>query len=59
PRFMVRVDSTTSQRNDRNNVDIDREMTLLAENTLLYNALARQLSQKISLLRTVITEGRR
>jgi len=56
---VMNVDSGRINRNDGNNVDIDYEMTLLAENSVIYNALARQLSQKISLLRTVITEGRR
>lgn len=56
---VMSVDADRINRNDGNNVDIDYEMTLLAENSVMYNALARQLSQRISLLRTVITEGRR
>ncbi|MGE5484297.1 MAG: flagellar basal body rod protein FlgB [Ignavibacteriales bacterium] len=56
---VVTVNTGRTNRNDGNNVDIDYEMTVLAQNSVLYNALARQISQKISLLRTVITEGRR
>ena len=55
----VFVDQSTSLRNDGNNVDVDFEMTCLAENSILYSALARQLSSRFQLMRTVITEGRR
>lgn len=51
--------NTTSHRLDGNNVDIEQEMARLAENTLLYEAVARQLSQKLTFLRLAITEGRR
>ncbi|NPV71229.1 MAG: flagellar basal body rod protein FlgB [Firmicutes bacterium] len=56
---VVMVDGNRSQRNDGNNVDVDYEMTVLGENTIIYNAIARQLSLKLALMRTVITEGRR
>lgn len=49
----------TTQRLDGNNVDIEVEMANLAENTLLYQAVARQLSSKLSYLRMAISEGRR
>ncbi|HEY8552576.1 MAG TPA: flagellar basal body rod protein FlgB [Thermaerobacter sp.] len=49
----------TSLRNDGNNVDLDAEMARLAETGLHYQALVRQLSDRIALLRTVIAEGRR
>lgn len=55
---VLRVD-TTAQRVDGNNVDVEEEMAKLAENTLLYQAVSRRLSGKISLLRLAITEGRR
>ena len=53
--FVVQDNSTTF-RNDGNNVDIDIEMSKLAENTLHYNALSRALTSQISLLRQVIQE---
>lgn len=46
-------------RNDGNNVDIDREMALLAKNTVMYNALAQKISGDFAKLRYVISEGRR
>ncbi|MGI6683981.1 MAG: flagellar basal body rod protein FlgB [Bacillota bacterium] len=49
-------DHSTSYRNDDNNVDIDLEMTRLAENTLQYNALARIYSSHLNLLRQVVRE---
>ena len=49
----------TALRNDGNNVDLDAEMARLAETGLHYQALIRQLSDRIALLRTVIAEGRR
>ena len=59
PAGAVYRDTATSLRNDGNNVDIDAEMARLAENALHYQALVRQLSDRIALLRTVIFEGRR
>ncbi|NLK73539.1 MAG: flagellar basal body rod protein FlgB [Clostridiales bacterium] len=52
-------DTTTSMRQDGNNVDIDMENANLAANQLLYNSLIQQASKKISLLRYVISEGKR
>lgn len=45
---------TNSMRNDENNVDIDLEMTTLAETTLRYQALSQVTGMKISLLKTLI-----
>lgn len=55
---VIRVDSR-SARLDGNNVDIEEEMTRLAENALLYEAVARQMAGKFASLRAAITEGRR
>ncbi|MGE5578701.1 MAG: flagellar basal body rod protein FlgB [Bacillota bacterium] len=44
---------------DGNSVDIDREMGEVATNTLYYEAVSRQLSSYMGLLRKAITEGRR
>lgn len=48
------MDNTTSLRNDRNNVDVDREMTYVAENGLYYNSLTRAISSQLGLLRMVV-----
>lgn len=55
----INIDETTSMRTDGNNVDIDEEMTNLAANGIQYQATARQLSDRFSLLSYVITGGRR
>lgn len=55
----VERETGTAQRNDGNNVDIESEMALLAQNALWYQALARQLSLRIGLLRLAASEGRR
>lgn len=52
-------DESVSQKLDGNNVDIESEMVDMAANQLLYNALAQQVSNKISVLRYAIHEGER
>lgn len=49
----------TSLRTDENNVDIDFEMSKMAENTAYYSSLAQLTSLKFKELISVITEGRR
>jgi flagellar basal-body rod protein FlgB len=44
-------------RGDRNGVDIDREMTTLAKNSLLYKASAQIVASKFRGLKHVITGG--
>jgi flagellar basal-body rod protein FlgB len=58
-RANVQKDTKAPAREDGNNVDIDREMTALAENTLNYQALLQSLSIKGQILRTAIYEGKR
>ncbi|TGE32639.1 flagellar basal body rod protein FlgB [Desulfosporosinus sp. Sb-LF] len=48
------TDHATSIRNDGNNVDVDREMSNVAENGLYYNSLTRTISSQLGLLRMVI-----
>lgn len=55
----VVTDSRTSGRNDGNNVDIEVEMAHMSENSLWYQALVRQVSEKFERLRLAVTEGRR
>lgn len=47
-----------SLRGDGNTVDLDREMTNLAANTLRYNAGVRMLSARFKLLKDVIIGGK-
>jgi len=56
PKVVVQTES--SGRPDGNNVDIDQEMTQIAENQIWYAALTRQLSDHFSRLRMVIRDGR-
>ncbi|HOB08028.1 MAG: flagellar basal body rod protein FlgB [Limnochordia bacterium] len=51
-------DKATSIRNDGNNVDADREMILLLENQLHYQAMADVITRNLGVLRLVIGEGR-
>jgi flagellar basal-body rod protein FlgB len=51
--------SDTSHRLDGNNVDIDKEMALMAETVIHFQATTQMVSRRLSLLRTVINEGRR
>jgi flagellar basal-body rod protein FlgB len=53
------TDITSSLRNDGNNVDIDREVALLSQNTVWYQTLAQITQMQFSGLRSAISEGRR
>ena len=46
------------RRNDGNNVSIDREARLLAENTMKFNVAAQLVRSQIKNLRSAIDEGR-
>ena len=48
------MDSTTTLRNDGNHVDVDSEMSKVAENGLYYSSLTRAISSQLGLLRMVI-----
>lgn len=52
-------DESVSMRLDGNNVDVEMEMSNLAANQLLYDALIQSASGKLSALRYVITGGGR
>ena len=45
-------------RNDGNNVDVEREMTKLAETQLTYSALGQMTSARLGIMRSAIREGR-
>lgn len=52
-------DETSPRRADGNNVDIEREMSLMAKNTLQYDVAADMLSSKYRMLQDAIHEGKR
>lgn len=58
-KISIKQDTSTSMREDGNNVDIESEMSNQAANTLLYNALITQANSKLSLTRYVVTGGGR
>lgn len=45
--------------NDGNNVDLEREMTNLAENSIMYKAAIQLINKKLAALKYAITEGGR
>ena len=51
--------STTTMRNDGNNVDVDRQMSELAETQLSYQAATQLVNTKLHLLRQAIWEGKK
>jgi flagellar basal-body rod protein FlgB len=55
----VVTDTTSSLRNDGNNVDIDHEVSLLAQNTVWYQTLAQITAKQFSELQSAITEGKK
>lgn len=57
PQAMVMKDDSSSMNNNDNNVDVDREMSLLAENQLRYNSYVQAVNEQIRMMRTAV-EGR-
>ncbi|HXG21553.1 MAG TPA: flagellar basal body rod protein FlgB [Methylomirabilota bacterium] len=55
---LVTTEDEGEGRLDQNRVDIDREMTQLAENALLHETTVTLLSRKLAGLRYAISEGR-
>ncbi|MHA6484406.1 flagellar basal body rod protein FlgB [Paenibacillus sp. strain BS8-2] len=53
----VLTDDSTSMGNNQNNVDVDREMSLLAKNQLSYNFYIQQINHDLKMMRTGI-DGR-
>jgi len=50
----IDVDFDTNYRNDKNNVDIEKEISDAVINTLRYRALARRLNQNFKMLEMVM-----
>ncbi|ASR47973.1 flagellar basal body rod protein FlgB [Paenibacillus kribbensis] len=57
PDAMVTKDGYSVMNNNMNNVDVDREMSLMAENQLRYNAYIQEINERIKMMRTAV-EGR-
>lgn len=55
----VITDLSTSMRVDGNNVDVDKEMAAMAENSIVHDALTQQLGKYYSGLKSAISEGKR
>lgn len=53
----VVTDQSSTFRTDGNNVDIEREMTNVAENGLYYNSVTQAVSSQLGLLRMVIKQS--
>ncbi len=57
PQPTVITDKGTVMNNNLNNVDIDVEMSNIAENQIRYNALIEQMNHQIKMMRTAIQGG--
>ena len=57
PRFVR--NTSQSMRPDENNVDIDLENVGLAANAIYYNSLIQLLNKRITMMKNVVSEGRR
>lgn len=51
PTAKISTDHNTTMNNNKNNVDIDKEMSILAENQLRYNAYIQQVTEQIKMMR--------
>ncbi|MDF2524552.1 MAG: flgB [Clostridiales bacterium] len=56
---IVEDSSSLNYRLDGNNVDIEKEMALMAKNTIQYNTVTQKLAGEFKKLKSVISEGRR
>ncbi len=56
--FVLRRNNAGMLRHDGNNVDMEREMALLAQNSLYHQTLTALLRQKYGSLRSALSEGR-
>ncbi|NBD22475.1 flagellar basal body rod protein FlgB [Paenibacillus glycinis] len=57
PQAQIVTDESSVMNNDVNNVDIDREMSLMAKNQLNYNFYVQQINHDVKMMRIGI-EGR-
>lgn len=57
PEVSVNTDESSAMNNNGNNVDVEREMSLLAENQLRYNSYVQSVTEQIKIMRAAV-EGR-
>lgn len=56
--YSIVTSGDTSYQQNGNNVDVDKEMTELAENQINYQALVERMNGKFNSLKTVLTGGK-
>ncbi|MFH2033875.1 MAG: flagellar basal body protein [Candidatus Margulisiibacteriota bacterium] len=47
------------KRRDQESVSIEKEMALLADNSVKYSSYAKLMSSKVNLMKTIISQGRK
>lgn len=55
--LQIKTNNTTRYHHNGNNVDVDKEMTALANNQIFHQALVDQLNEKLGNIQTVIRGG--
>lgn len=55
--YSIKTNQSTVYNHNGNNVDIDKEMTILAENQIYYQALTDRINGKFNSLQSVIRGG--
>jgi flagellar basal-body rod protein FlgB len=58
PDLKIERDNSAGQSADGNNVDLEKEMTLMVKNDVYFNAALNQANKKIAMLKYVISDGR-
>lgn len=56
--IQLKQDTSSSMREDGNNVDIENEMVNQASNTLMYDALITEANNRLSMTKYIINDGR-
>ncbi|WLD95147.1 flagellar basal body rod protein FlgB [Alkalihalobacillus sp. AL-G] len=56
--YTIRTNNDTSFLHNGNNVDVDKEMSSLAENQLYYQALIQRMNGKMNSIKMVVKGGR-
>jgi len=59
PSAFIREQINNSMRNDGNNVNVDNEMTQLAQNTIMFDMAVQMIGKRFEALKYTISEGRR
>ncbi|MDO7905839.1 flagellar basal body rod protein FlgB [Paenibacillus sp. JX-17] len=54
PDPVITTDQSTAMNNNMNNVDVDKEMSNLAQNQLRYNAYIQQVNEQIKMMKVAV-----